>query len=584
VIIEEGTPVIVRGTARPRWAVAVVAAVAILAVAMGGVAGAFLVTGRSGGGTGIGNAASYVPADSVSYMDARLDLPGDQRAMLTQLLGHFGKVDVDQVIGDGLGPWIDAQLKKGDAPFSYSSDVATWFDGRVAMAILDYPSMQDATAGKTPHLLAFAGVRDRAAATAFAAKLRADAEKQGASFSSTTHRGVEVVSASHLPEAGHAGKDAKFAYAITDDEVIFSPDPDRIATALDVHAGATPAVAGRTDLASLAPALPADRIGTMVVSCGPIVAQLRKQLEAAGTSGAVADAFASFMPTLAMGAVRAEGDRVRFDLVTTPAQGVKAANRDRGLDQLIPADAIFVSEGNDVGPALARMVTAAKQAGADVMGADGKKRIAQVESVLGTDLESFVSWIGDAALVAGYDGEQPYGGLILSATDLDAARSRLNQLVGLARLGGQQGVSVSDSKVGDTTLTTIRIHESGDATPISEVVVQYALADGHVLIGFGDRFVSNVLELDPADALASSQRYRAAMDGVGGMNNAGGSYLDLQALRGALESALQPLAPKGEWQTYEEQVRPWLLPLDYLAGAARADGDRLVQRSAVVVK
>ena len=47
VIIEEGTPVSRPAGARPRWAVAVIAAVAILAIAMGAVAGAFLVGGRN---------------------------------------------------------------------------------------------------------------------------------------------------------------------------------------------------------------------------------------------------------------------------------------------------------------------------------------------------------------------------------------------------------------------------------------------------------------------------------------------------------------------------------------------------------
>ncbi|HET8586364.1 MAG TPA: DUF3352 domain-containing protein, partial [Candidatus Limnocylindria bacterium] len=170
-IIEEGNPIISRGLPRPKWLVAVVAAVAMLAVAIGGVAGAFLVNGRLAG-SGIGTSAAYVPADAFMYSEVRLDLPGDQRALLTEFLAHFPDA-AHKLLGDELPNLLDDKLSKAEAPFSYSKDVAPWFDGRLAVAAIDYPSATALASGRMPHVLAFAGVRDRAAAADLLARLRA---------------------------------------------------------------------------------------------------------------------------------------------------------------------------------------------------------------------------------------------------------------------------------------------------------------------------------------------------------------------------------------------------------------------------
>src|SRR5262245_14546348 len=67
---------------RLRWA----AAIAVVAVVLGASAAvAALITSAASRATVLG----YVPADSVAYVEARLDLPGDQRRAVGEFLSHF---------------------------------------------------------------------------------------------------------------------------------------------------------------------------------------------------------------------------------------------------------------------------------------------------------------------------------------------------------------------------------------------------------------------------------------------------------------------------------------------------------------
>lgn len=587
-IIEEGNPTITRGVPRPKWIVAVVAVVAILAVAIGGVAGAFLVNGRLAG-SGIGTSAAYVPAGAFMYVEGRLDLPGDQRELVTQLLAHFPDGAADKLLGDELPRLLDDKLADAGAPLSYSKDIAPWFDGRLAFAVVDYPSATALASGDMPHVLAFAGVRDRAAAAGLVDRLRSEAEQQGTTLTSTQHRGVEIVSGTSASD----GHDESYAFALTDDQAILATDAAQIEKALDVHAGASPSLETSAEIRALSAGLPVDRVGTTVVNYAPAIEEMKAELKSAGLPPEAFDAFSPMLPQLMVGATRVEGDRIRFDAASSVPDGAAApTNRDRGLTDAIPADAILVVEGNDVGTGLAKVITAVKQAAASAPEADARQ-LDQLEQVLGANLEQFVDWIGDAALVAGYHDDEPYAGLVLHATDADAAKQRLGQLTSLAKLasaGESSGLNLDESDVAGTTVTTIRFASAASAgidpmglSGVSGAVVQYAVKDDRVFIGFGDKFVTRALQLSQADSLAASDRYRAAMQSVGGTSNTAASFLDLTALRQAVEPLVQEFAPGGG-STYQQEVRPWIEPLDYIVGVSVADGDRLVQRSAIAVK
>lgn len=587
-IIEEGTPTASAAAPRPRWTVAVVAAVAVLAVAMGGVAGAFLVSGRAAG-AGAGAAASYVPADAVMYMELRLDLPGDQREMLRQVLDRFEPIDTDTLLGARLGDWLDDKLATSTDPHvSYGADIAPWFSGQLAMSMNDYPSTADPAHMTFPETVAFLGVRDAAAARAFADRMRGEAQQRGATFTAEQHRGVDVWSLA-VDESQNGSMPAMtpgFAYAVSDDQLVLGTGNAAVSHALDLHAGASASLAQRDELQRLAARLPADRVGFGWFDATSIIQQVRADADKLDPAmGQMLDELTSSTSPVGVAAARFEDDRLTFETVGDAPRGAFALeNRDRGLARWVPSDAIYFSDAPNLGRTLTQVV-AGLETGLSTAGVS-KQTLDQVESALGGDLESFVSWIGDGALVAGWDGEQPYGGLVLVPTDVAAARQRLGQLAALGRLGsGQPGspISVSDETVEGVTVTTFRYQQPPggfDSFGLPGAALQYAVTDERVLIGFGDRFVGRVLGLPESQSLAASPRYQQAIASVGGTSNAGSSFIDLAGLRAAVEKAI----PAEAAAPYEKMAQPYLAPLDYLASVTRLDGSVADTRAALVVK
>jgi hypothetical protein len=224
---------------------------------------------------------------------------------------------------------------------------------------------------------------------------------------------------------------------------------------------------------------------------------------------------------------------------------------------------------------------------------DGAEQVAMVESALGAELEELVSWIGVGALAIGWDGSEPYAGAVIVPTDVAAATRRFDQLAtfaGLASLDPSIGVSVAERDVAGTAVTTIRWQApaAGELDPMLPVpaalAIELAVTDDRALIGIGERFVERVLGLGDGESLADEPRYRDAVADLGGASNAGVAWVDLAGTRTAIEEAAGPMLDEaGVGATYESDVRPWLLPLDRLVQVTVVDGERLVQRSVLLV-
>lgn len=565
------------------WRMVVIALVTVLAVGIGTVVGAFLIVGR---GAGLGAAARYVPADAVVYIEARLDLPGAQREQLRAILDRFPGIETDKVLGAALADTLDSALADTNAPFSYSADIAPWFDGQVALALLNYPIGLDPMQMELPATVAMFGVRDAVAARALADKLRGELETGGARFSSSKHGGTTIWSLNLDAATVGPVSGLGFAYAVTDDQLLLASGITPVTTVLDTRAGSAPSLADRDEVRQLGGRLPDERVGLMTIDAAAMLAELRTQIEASQPE--LAQALAASLnsaSTFSVSSIAFETDAVRLTSVTTVPDGPLApANAERAFAAQVPSDAIFFADADGLGVGLESAVTAMKATLA--VGPAAAEQLAQLdqfETALGAKLEEFVSWVGGGAMAAGWDGEQPYFGLVLEATDADAARKRLDQLRALAELAalsGSAGAMVATESVGAVEVTTI----SADLGPFgptpARAVVEYAIDGNRVLIGFGDRFVRRALDLVPAESLAQSERFRSAVDRFGGSQNAGVFYLDLAALREAVASAIPPEG-LAEWNA---SVAPNLEALDYLVAVTRVEEGAVIGRMALVLK
>ncbi|HYN63684.1 MAG TPA: DUF3352 domain-containing protein, partial [Candidatus Limnocylindrales bacterium] len=577
-------------SAHRRWRIAVIGAVTVLAAGIGLVLGLTVLPGR--GSSPLGTSASYVPAQAVMYMEARLDLPAGQRGSLRIILERFPGIDADDLLTDALADTLDDALAGSNLPIDYSGDIAPWFDGRVAVALLDYPlSMDPTTTMELPSAAALVGVRDAAAAGAFTDRLRQELEAQafGATFTSSEHSGVTIWTLE--ADAGTVGlsSNQELAFALTGDQLLLANGQDTIETLLDVHAGSA-SLAQRDELRDVSVHLPAEWVGVATIDVAAMLDQVRTGLESADPAlRELMDVYLDAVPGFAVSTIGFQDDAVRIDGVSTlPSGDVAPSNSRRELAASVPGDAIFFADGANVGPGLTQSITALRAALAASEGSESAlEGLRQAEAALGADLEEFVSWIGSGAMAAGWDGEQPYGGLVLEAADPAAAAQRLGQLralVELAAMDPSTQVEVSTADVNGVEVTTIRV--STDATisgslPVSKVVVQYALDGETAVIGFGDRFVGRALAIEAGQSLADTDRYAVAIDRFGGDDNAGAFFLDLVALREALETAVGDLDTSG---VYEAQIKPNVEPLDYFAGVTRVEGAALISRYGLVLR
>ena len=585
--------VTVRPTAgMPAWRIAVIGIVGILAVGIGVAAGSFLLNARA---AAVGSGAAYVPADAPFYVELRLEPSAAQDSALRELLGRFPPmegVDLDQPLYTQMVDKIDEMLAAEEAGVSWADDVDPWFDGHVAVAVTDLPAsamgmpVDPMAVPEVPPTVFLLGVTDTAAAEAGIGRLIAAAEAQDTSlaFTETEHDGVTIRSV----ESSESG-----AYALTDDQLILGSDADVVATALDTHADGTGTLAEVAEMTRLTDTLPADWLFFMTYDLTDLMAQA--VVEGASASPEIAAAFESLMENQSLRgamAVSASGDRIALDAATEPPTGGLAVeNADRGLAGEVPADTLYYSDAGNIGTTLSAVIEPIKQALSSTP--EGEEQIRSAEGALGGDLEELVTWIDDGAIAIGYDGSQPFAGLILVPNDVAAAERRLDQLATFAGLGAldpSSGITVEEEEVDGVTVTSIR-WEDPNAAPAAmmpmptSAVVEYAVTDDRAIIGVGDVFVRSVLRLDEADSLASQPRYADAIAELGGADNAGVAWLDLAGTREAIESALGPLITEGDPDgIYESEVQPWLLPLDRFVSVSRLEGDVLVQRAALLVE
>ena len=573
----------------PAWRAVIIGLVAVLAIAIGVAAGSFLLTNRA---AAVGAGAAYVPADAPFYFEMRLEPSAGQDGALREFLGRFPSiegVDLDQPLYAQMTEKLDGMLAAEGTDVTWADDVAPWFDGRLAVGVIDIPlaamevPADPMAVPEVPPVVLLLGVTDATAAGEAIDRLLALGGDATSSFTESEHAGFTI----HTAEGSDVG-----SYAVTDDQVVIGSDADSVRAALDAHATGSGTLAEVAEMTRLTDTLPTDWLAFMTYDMTDLMADSLS----AEQDPAMAAAFDSLMenqPLRGAMAFSAGGDRFVLDAATDPPTGPFAVeNAERGLAAEVPSDVLLYTDAGNIGTALTSVVEAAREAAASTPGA--AQQLELVEAALGADLAEVVSWIDDGAFVLGYDGSQPYAGMVLVPNDVDAAERRLGQLASFAGAGSldpTSGLSVEETDVDGVTVTTIRWEDANAVgeglMPMSpsSVVVEYAVTDDRALIGLGDGFIGRVLALDEDDSLASQPRYADAVAEMGGANNAGVAWVDLSGTREAIEGALGPmmtmLDPEG---TYETEVQPWLLPLDRLVSVSRLEGDVLVQRGALIVE
>jgi hypothetical protein len=552
--------------------------------ALGAIAGLVIAVFLLLQGGGAPASASWIPAEALLYVDLQGDLSGGQRQAVDAFLDRFDEMPDDPLDG-GLARWIDEQLEAGGVDYRYDADIGSWFNGQFAFALLDYPPTTPSRGPMAPpDFVALAGVKDATAAAALLDRMRTDAGETGTEYSSEDYEGTTIWSAEGTVDPMGGGPPG--AYATVGEHVIFGADADAVRAVLDVHAGRRTGLDDRDEFTSMLAELPGDRVFTLAIDGRAMFEAQRSEIET--TMPEFGDLYGALDFTAVYGVAggRFEADRLILNAVAErPQTEATVANGRRTLADSVPANAMLFVDGGNVGETLAEMIGAVKAAFPPKSESPdfNAEMVEQIEAILGNELESFVAWADDTALIAGTNGDEPYFGVLARPLNADEARARLDQLQGLvqlATLDPSLGLEVEESEHDGAALTTIRLGASIPDAGIPPLSFQWAVTDELVVFALGEALATQVLDLDPAASLGQSERFTSAVARVGGSDNLSVTWLDAAAIRAGIE----PILPPDLGLPYEEMIRPWVEPFDYLAGVSRLEGERIVSRAEVVVR
>ena len=542
-----------------RWAVAILVVVLVAGVA----SAAFYLL--SGGANTPSTVASWAPPDPLFYAEARFDLPGDQKERLGEFLAHFPGFADQSTLESKLDETFDRLIRSAsDGDRDYRTNIKPWFGGQVGLAVLDIPvpDVSNAAASRA-RAIGLVSVTDPAKAIAWVESF----EKEPGT--AETYNGTQLSGFADEP---------RIAYGVLGGKVLAVGDLDSVHAAVDTL-GKTGFGATETFKAALATAS-GDHLGLVFVDMKRYAAAIARAVQAVAPSPGLDQALFQRLPPWVVFDARAESDNLLFEGASPAVLGVDPGpNRVSALAPRLPGSTLAVVEAHDVGKAINAAVSAARAIPEYREGLDELTKA--LEPVGG--LDSFTSWIGDAALVVTKNGSSYAGGLVVALPDAasaSAAQAKLASLRNLATLAGSGAIKVSDAEYAGATITTLDVGDLSGLAPSgsspsplprdllggARLALSYTIHGGLVVLGIGgDTFVKSVLDTTAGTSLADQPRYRTAVDRADGSNVAQ-DYLDVRAILDAVEAEL-PASRKAD---YVANVKPYLDPIQAIAVSSKS--------------
>ena len=542
VVVDRGGP----GRSARRWGIALVVVALVIGVAAAGV---YLLAG----GSTPSAVAGYAPRDAVTYMDARLDLPGDQRQKVGELLAKFPGFADQSTLESKIDEVLDRLVSEAtEGEQQYTSDIKPWFGGEIGFAVgrLPDPPADGSTDIDTGDMLALVSVTDEAAARVWFE------ETAEGSTSAETYNGVEL----------QVTDDGDGAMAIVDGRVMLLGNDAAVKAAID--RGGENGLDTNEQFTSAMDATAGASVANFYIDLAAYLAYAEANADEMGEGMPTLSAFGfdvDDVPAWVAGRVRAESDALVVEVVSPKAaNNPERSNRVSAIADNLPANTLFAADMHDVGRALDDLV---EEARTNPETADAFREIESGVALLG-GFDGLIGWIGDAAVVVAGSGTDVSGGLVVSATDPDGAERFSQTLRGLLALGGAEfGIETREETYNGATITfldagALASDMGGVDGEIPEI--GWTVVDDVLVLGVGEDFLHGVVDTTPETSLASNDRFEALIDRVGS-ENFGSLWVDAVGLRAVFESIAEE---QGGLDEYESDLKPYLEPFDAVVGAS----------------
>jgi hypothetical protein len=576
-----------RRSRRLRWAVAIVGIILVVATSAAIVA-------LAAGGSGVTSVAiGYVPTTAVSYAEARLDLPGDQKQKLGEFLktGFPGFDDPSQ-LDVKLDELLDRLTKAAtDGKQTWSTDIKPWFGGQVGVAmnppnpaaLTQATSMTETlgselamanTGATVPGISRMAAVSDGLAIVTITDRAKAEAWVRTvldqASTTTSTYNGADL-----FVDAG-TKSGQPVAIAVTD-KVILCGSEAGVKAAVDTNGNGT--FASQDDVRAALATIHGDNVGFSVVRTrASLEASLQAVEQTAPESSAttqIDEALLNLVPAWGAQSVRFESDALTVSSASPPSGlGLDQSNRASALTGHVPANSVAYAEFHDVGKALSALVGKLR---ALPETKDAFQSFDQAMALLG-GFDGVFGWWGDVAIDVAPASDGTIGaGLVIKPTDAAAASRFFTTVKSDVTLAGKSsGITVRDEDHNGMTITTVDFSGvpgmgAKDLPAGYKPEISWAVTQDIAVVGYGYGWVEAVLDAGPGHSLADDARFSALLGRVG-TENTGLGFVDVAGIRRLLEPLAQGAATPEKWTNYVQNIQPYLEHLDALIGASRWDG------------
>lgn len=479
--------------------------------------------------------ATMAPAGAPIYAEAVVKpdatMSGDLNSALSKLLATD---DPGGMLRDAIDSGLSSDPNSGG--LTYTDDVEPWLGARVGGFLSSY----DVKTQQAEGAVAFA-VSDTNGAQAFIDKATT---LGGTKPTDETYQGVDYKLDSTNNSA--VGIDGDFLIAGTEQGFKDAVD-----------AGAGESLADNPDASAARADAPANSIFSGYVDTAAAIDVIKSSGALSGQQLKQFDAQVSQYATGAVEFWGAAGPSALTFGVSSPT--MDGATGPSDLVSTFPADSWLAFASADFGKRIQTSIDQFKasfQSALQGQGLGGLSAdpLAQLKQATGLDLSTDFNWIGDAGgFVHGSSVLGLGAGLVLEATDENAAKAAIGKLQGALQSSNSLQVSPTD--------TGFSVQVAG-----APVGAEVGLQDGKVVLAVGSDTIDDVIS--PATTLDGSDRFNAASVALGdGVTPS--FFLDFAPVVSLIESTGQATQDPGY-----QSAKQYLDALDYLVSGSKVDGDR----------
>jgi hypothetical protein len=495
-------------------------------------------------------AVSYVPEDAIGYANFFIRPSTSQRRALDAILRRIPGIETTDDVIDRFVELLDEALAQED--LSYEEDVEPWLGDQVAAFMVGGGSVE------LPNFAVLIESKDDGALEDFVDALAAQSDVE---LEEKTYEGASY----RMQEGGEDG----VAVGVVEGFLVGGTE-DAFKAAVDAHASGE-TIETEDDFADATEPLNEDWIGLFYLDTADFISEFAQTQGFGPNEQAAFDAlgFDEQEPQAAI--LYATNDSVVFESTggfnPTGRFGELAETiTEPGLVPDLPAET-WAAYGI---PSFGGFFDGIFETFQNVPGFDRRQVDALFYGQTGLRLqEDVLSWMEDAGFfVQGTSIQGIGGGLVIESND-PAKTDRL--LAKLQDLVTQQGIRTRPESRGDLEGFSVTI--PGVPAPV------YALGGDRLVIAYGDEAAEAAA--GEGERLRDSEAFAAAQDAVGEDFNVS-FFVDVDAAQRFGEAAATFAG--APMDVYEREVKPYVDVLTHVVGAARMEGDRIVQKIVIGVE